>query len=167
MNGIILYKTRYGSTRQYAEWLRDETGFPCMDIAQCPRDLSGYDTVLLGSSVLAGRLVLRGWIRKCWPVLQGKTLHLFLTHLRDAEDAPAKVLAESLPPEIAGQIALFPVGGRYLLGQMSFLDRTLIRMAASLDKRPEVKAELLTDHDLVDRTELQPLLDRLREAVPA
>ncbi len=27
MQGIIIYKSKYGSTRQYAEWVQSETGF--------------------------------------------------------------------------------------------------------------------------------------------
>lgn len=27
MNGIILYTSKYGSTKRYADWLAEETGF--------------------------------------------------------------------------------------------------------------------------------------------
>ncbi len=30
MNGIILYQSKYGSTKKYADWISEETGFPCV-----------------------------------------------------------------------------------------------------------------------------------------
>lgn len=32
MSGIILYKSKYGATKQYAEWIAEETGFSCFQI---------------------------------------------------------------------------------------------------------------------------------------
>ena len=31
MNGVILYQSKYGATKKYADWLSEETGFPCME----------------------------------------------------------------------------------------------------------------------------------------
>ena len=31
MKGIILYTSKYGSTKRYAEWLAEETGFDCVE----------------------------------------------------------------------------------------------------------------------------------------
>ena len=47
MQGIIIYKSKYGATRQYAEWLQSETGFELYDVKNCPADLSRYEIVCL------------------------------------------------------------------------------------------------------------------------
>ena len=31
MNGVILYQSKYGATKRYAEWLSEETGFQCIE----------------------------------------------------------------------------------------------------------------------------------------
>ncbi len=31
MSGIILYQSKYGATKRYADWLSEETGFSCME----------------------------------------------------------------------------------------------------------------------------------------
>ena len=31
MNGIILYQSKYGAAKKYADWLSEELGFPCME----------------------------------------------------------------------------------------------------------------------------------------
>lgn len=51
MSGIILYKSKYGSTKKYAEWLAEETGFAPMDVGNASiEDVSQYDTVLFGEA---------------------------------------------------------------------------------------------------------------------
>ena len=30
MKGIIIYKSKYGATKKYAEWISEATGFPCV-----------------------------------------------------------------------------------------------------------------------------------------
>ena len=159
MKGVIIYKSRYGSTKQYAEWLRDETGFDLYDVKQAPGDLSSYDIVVIGSSVFAGRLALAGWIKKQWPSLQGKTVLLLMTHIRDNEQETANVVPQRLPAEIVERIKVFPVGGRYSLQRMGVMDKTLIKMVSSMEKNPQVKRELLAERDEVKKENLRGLLE--------
>jgi len=158
MNSIIIYKSKYGSTAQYAEWLRDETGFDLYEIKQCPTDLNKYDTVVIGSYIRAGRLVLAGWIRSHWQILQQKTVLLMLVNVTVDEASQAKIVPQSLPDEIVRHIQVFPVYGRYLPSEMSSVDRTLIKVVASVIKDPKVKQELLDDRDMVDKGNLKDLL---------
>jgi menaquinone-dependent protoporphyrinogen IX oxidase len=162
MHGIIIYKSKYGSTRQYAEWLQAETGFDLFDLAHCPRDLRGYDLVVLGSSVLAGRLALTGWIRKHWPALQDKIVLLLIATIMTDPKIQAKIVPQSLPDAIASRLTAFYVGGRYQLQRMSTLDRTMIKMVAALARKPEIKAELLAERDWVKQENLQGLLGHIR-----
>ena len=49
MKGIILYKSKYGATKQYAEWIAERTGFPCVRTEDADiRTISECDTVILG-----------------------------------------------------------------------------------------------------------------------
>lgn len=162
MSGVILYRSKYGSTKQYAEWLRDETGFDLYDIKQCPKDLNHYDVVVLGSSVLAGRVTIAKCVRTQWPALCGKQVYLLLTNITSDPEVLAKVAPQSFPAEITERIKVFPIGGRYSLQRMSFFDRAIIKAVASLEKRPEVKQELLTDRDWMKKDNLQGLLGDLR-----
>ena len=46
--GIIVYQSKYGATKKYAEWLREATGF---DMAETPkadgRTIEQYDRIIL------------------------------------------------------------------------------------------------------------------------
>lgn len=158
MNGVIVYKSKYGSTAEYAEWLREETGFEVFDTKQCPKDLNSYDTVVIGSYIRAGRLVLAGWIRSHWPILEQKTVLLMLVNVTTDQEAQAKIVPQSLPAEIVSHMRVFPVSGRYLPSEMSSVDRMLIKVVASMTKDPKVKQELLGDRDMVNKDNLKDLL---------
>ena len=34
MKGIILYKSKYGATKKYADWIAEETGFKSSEITK-------------------------------------------------------------------------------------------------------------------------------------
>ena len=53
MKAIILYGSRYGSTRRYAKELSGQTGSPAVSYQQAP-ELSGMDTIIYLGGLYAG-----------------------------------------------------------------------------------------------------------------
>ena len=54
MSGIILYKSKYGATKQYADWIAEITGFPCIKTDDADiKTLSDYDVIILGGGIYA------------------------------------------------------------------------------------------------------------------
>ncbi|MDD6639247.1 MAG: flavodoxin domain-containing protein [Lachnospiraceae bacterium] len=52
--GIILYQSKYGATKKYAEWLQDKTGYDCVETKKASiTQLHDYDTIVLGISFTA------------------------------------------------------------------------------------------------------------------
>ena len=48
MSGVILYQSKYGATKRYADWLSDETGFPCVETKKADiNEVATYDTIIL------------------------------------------------------------------------------------------------------------------------
>ena len=46
MSGIILYKSKYGATKQYADWIAERTGFSCIKTDDADiKDVMKYDAV--------------------------------------------------------------------------------------------------------------------------
>lgn len=79
MKGIIVYKSKYGSTKQFAEWLQEDTGFELCDIAKCPKNLSEYDIIIGGSSIHGGTIFIKDWLIKKWPFIKDKKIVIILT----------------------------------------------------------------------------------------
>ena len=55
MSGAIYFKTRYGSTKDYAVWLAEKTGFGFHDIKDGPK-VGPEDIIILGSNLLMGKM---------------------------------------------------------------------------------------------------------------
>ena len=60
--GIILYQSKYGATKKYADWLVEETGYDCIETKDAKvANLQNYDVVILGGGVYAsgiGRITI-------------------------------------------------------------------------------------------------------------
>ena len=70
--GIILYQSKYGSTKKYAQWLEEATGFEVMEVKKAKADtINGYDTVVLCGAVYASGIAGVSYLRKNKNMLAG------------------------------------------------------------------------------------------------
>ncbi|AUD64243.1 hypothetical protein BK011_00505 [Tenericutes bacterium MZ-XQ] len=57
MKGIVLYKSKYGHTKQYAQWIADELNFESKDFSKfSKKDIHGYEIIIFGSGVYMGKM---------------------------------------------------------------------------------------------------------------
>ncbi len=65
MNGIIVYRSKYGASKKYAEWLAEETGFRCVSIKEVKTDeLASCDTVIVGGGIYASGFAFTSFLKK-------------------------------------------------------------------------------------------------------
>lgn len=99
-NVIILYNSKTGFTKQYAELLALELGCTALPLSRAPADLSGYDAVVFGSRLHAG--MLDGWkkARKLLAKRGAKKLAVFATGAmpNGAEEQLRQVWGQNLTP---------------------------------------------------------------------
>ena len=118
MKTAILYTSKKGFVKEAAEHLREGMSGEAelIDLEQGkPGDLETYDTVLLASSVRAGRFpgAFRRFCRKRVPGLAGKHLFLLVSALDDA--GYMEIVDRNITPGIRKQFQkVVYVGGRYL-----------------------------------------------------
>ena len=73
MKALIVYLSKTGFTKRYAQWLKEDLSCDCVPFDQRGQvDLSPYGAVVFGSSVHAGRIRKLGWLKKQLPALAGK-----------------------------------------------------------------------------------------------
>ena len=65
-NGIILYKSKYGSTEQFAHWLKEKTDFDLHKVGKYSGNLCDYNIIIIGGSIHAGRFSLHNFIKRNW-----------------------------------------------------------------------------------------------------
>ena len=77
MKGIIIYKGRYGATKQYAEWLGEELKIPAFSAENIKEEISDYDFLIIGSSVYIGKLEIRNWLKRNLQSISKKKIFFF------------------------------------------------------------------------------------------
>ena len=64
-NGIILYQSKYGATKKYAQWLVEATGFDCIETPKANiKKVQEYDTIILGGGVYASGILGLSFLKK-------------------------------------------------------------------------------------------------------
>src|SRR5512140_482658 len=70
---LIAYQSKYGSTRQYAEWIQQGTGGDLVNLEDGDTpDLAGYDILIIGGYVRIGNIVIAPFIKNHWGEMKGK-----------------------------------------------------------------------------------------------
>ena len=115
MRTAIIYRSFLGSTKKYAQWLHESIESSDLFKPRQARDkkLAEYDLVIICSGTYAGWISLRGYLKKKWPVLQGKKVVFLVVGLVPPEDAESITAYRKIPENIRQEIQYFKVPGRW------------------------------------------------------
>lgn len=162
---LIAYQSKYGSTKQYAEWIQKESGGDLIDIEnQDAPDLATYDILIIGSSVRIGSIVNAPFIREHWSAIKDKKLILFTTSGTPPQHPKIQSIYEkSLPGEMRKAIQYFPLHGRISGDKLTVWDRFLMAIGKTMEQDETLKKDMGKDFDGVRQENLLPLLKYLKE----
>ena len=120
---VILYRSKYGATRRYAQWLQEALGCDLLENKDLrPAQLAPFRTVILGGGVYAGGIAGLGFLQKNWPALQGKRLRMFAVGASPYDEKAVRALQPKAPLDA---VPLFYLRGAWDPAAMSWGDRTL------------------------------------------
>ncbi|GAA0550330.1 flavodoxin domain-containing protein [Chitinophaga japonensis] len=164
MKGLIIYKGKYGATRQYAIWLG-----AALDCAVEPagsemkEQLLAAEYIILGSSVYIGKLQLRNWIYRHRELLAGKQLFLFLVSGTKPEETARLTgyIKASIPEDIYKRCRCYFFPGKLEFSKLSWSDKLLLKIGARLSKGSKDEISV-TDYNDVKREHITPLVDALK-----
>ena len=165
MNGLVIYKGKYGATKQYAMWIAQELQLPVASADRFPVDeLPKYDYFVLGSSVYIGKLEIRDWLKKNFDLLRNKKIMLFQVAASPIEQIEKRESYNkaSLPTSILKKIQFYYLPGRMIMRNLSGWDRFMLKMGAKLAKDPLEKKAMLTDFDHVKKENVHPIIEAIR-----
>ena len=161
MKGIVVFKGKYGSTAQYAKWVGEALHVPVVTSEEISETLlQGFDTIIIGSAVYMGKLLIKDWLKQHQEMLRNKKLFLFgVCGTPSSEyEKLREIVRTSVPPVLLNQCNVQFFRGRMILKNLSWLDRFLLRMGARLQKDPAAKQEMLKEFDAVKKESLTDLL---------
>lgn len=170
MKGIIIFKGKYGATRQYALWLGDTLGIPAVMAGnETPSQLDDAGYIILGTSIYIGKLQLRNWISQHAALLKKKKVFLFLV----AGTAPSETvklqgyLDSNIAAEVKARFTCFFLPGKLEFKKLSLADKILLKIGARLSKGSD-DAIVISDYNNVQRERLADIIsavEKLKEAV--
>ena len=162
---LIAYQSKYGSTKQYAEWIQQGTEGDLVNIENEDKpDLARYDIMIIGGYVRAGNIVIVPFIKDHWSVMKGKEVILFTTSGTPPQHPKIQSIYEkSLPEEIRKEIKYFPLHGRISGKDLTFLDKFLITIGKIMEQDETLKKDMGKDFNGVQRENLLPLLEYLED----
>ena len=81
---IVLYGSKYGSTKQYAEWIAEELNADLLDVNDAKiQNTEQYDTIIFGGAVYAGGIKGINFIVKNYDQLKNDKLIIFTCGIAD------------------------------------------------------------------------------------
>ncbi|MGN0999313.1 MAG: flavodoxin domain-containing protein [Faecousia sp.] len=175
MKCVVTYGSKYGSTKQYAQWIADALSCDLRDIRDVnSKMLSQYDVIIHGGGLYAGGLSGIGTIVKNYEAISGKEIILFSCGLADPRDAENVAhieagVAKALKPEMRQKWKQFHLRGGIDYSRLSLTHKAMMAMLRKtmLQKgyenlRPEDQMMLDTYGKVVDfsdRSTISPLVD--------
>lgn len=176
MSAIVLYKSLYGSTKQYAEWIAEELSCEVKKVKEVRADdLLKYDTIILGGGLYAETIAGVSLITRNFEKLRSKKLIVFSTGITpvDRRDYYDKLVVEKnfKDKEMLSKIKVFNFMGKMILDELSIPHRTAIKGLKKLmagKKNPTELERMLielceVDGDFTDRSAISDLVAYAKE----
>ncbi|MBQ7032975.1 MAG: flavodoxin [Clostridia bacterium] len=174
MNAIVLYKSKYGSTKQYAEWIAEEIGCQAVEAGRVRAEaLAPYDTVIYGGGLYAEVIAGLTLLTKNMEKVKDKKIAVFSTGITpiDCRDYYDRlVLEKNFKNGVPENMRIFNFPGKMILSELSLPHRTAIKALKKLmsgKENPTEMERLLVqlcdaDGDFTDKTAIAPLLEYVR-----
>lgn len=174
MNAVIIYKSKYGSTQCYADWLAEELSCPAIDARTVkPKDLSAYDTVIYGGGLYAEVIAGVTLITKNLDMLKGKKVIVYTTGLTppDCRDYYDRlVLEKNFKNGLPKNIRIFNLPGKMIFDELSPPHKAAIKMLKALMSKKESPTDMErllielcgTNGDFTDRSLIKELAEYAR-----
>jgi menaquinone-dependent protoporphyrinogen IX oxidase len=114
---LVMYFSKYGTTKKYAEWIASELNGDINSIKSIKKEtLENYDTIILGSGLYAGKIAGIKILINNYEKIKNKKLVIFTCGLADYNkieniNTINKRLEEELPQNIKENVKVFYLRG--------------------------------------------------------
>lgn len=173
MSGIIVYKSKYGATKKYAEWISEETGFKVKEASEVSKlDFAKYDTIIFGSGIYMSKLSIAYLIEKNYEFLSDKNLIVFGVGSCPFDEENIKTIVSSSFDKFKN-IPFFYCRGIIHVNNMNLMDKILCKMLQkvltkkSLEERTLLEDTIATSgvdlNDWTDKKYIDPILNKIED----
>lgn len=177
---VVIYESKYGSTKRYAEWIAEALSCPLFERKKFhPQDFLKYDVIIYGGGLYAGGISGIKLVTQNWNVLSSKKVILFTCGLADPKDPGnisniRKSLTRTLSEEMLEHLCLFHLRGGIDYSRLNVLHRSMMSMLRRMLLKKDIHTlrnedRMLLDTygkciDFTDRESIRPLVDYASQA---
>jgi hypothetical protein len=173
MKIAVIYKTLYGTTKQYAQWIAEELDAQLYEASTVrPKQLIDYDIVIYGGGLYAGGVIGAKLVAKnpC------KSLVLFTVGLANPDITDFTSKLRAFNPDRLESLKVFHLRGSIDYGKLNLDHRGM--MAIMKKETEKIPLEKRTIHDTLlletygskcdfaDKATILPLVDYVRALHP-
>ncbi len=174
MSSIVIYKSKYGSTKEYAEWIAEDIGALAVDVKNIKADeLTKYDTVIYGGGLYAEMIGGISFITKNFDKITGKKIAVFTTGLTPPECREyydEYVVKKNFKPHMIEKVKMFNFPGKMIVDELSFPHKTAIKALKkimSAKENPNEMEQMLIklceeSGDFTDRAAIKELVEYIK-----
>lgn len=170
---LVLYKSKYGATKKYADMLKDELSCDILAVNDYRKAvLDEYDWVIFAGAIYASGISGMNILRKIYGKLQDRKFVVFCVGASPFDEKAIEEIKRRNLREDLRNIPLFYGRGAWNESSMSFKDRTLCKMLQKMIAKqdpaayePWMKALLSAmgeKRDWTDRAYLAPLIEHVK-----
>lgn len=152
---LILFRSKYGSTKEYIKELAERIDGDCVisDVKNFSGNLKDYSLIILGSCTYMGRIMIADFIKENKKILKSRKVYLFAVGLIPEDSEASKQSFELIPEEVRKNLLGYrKLPGRISITKLNFFERMILKMT---------KAKL---EDQVDYSQVGLVIDDLKES---
>lgn len=124
----VLYKSKHGSTKKYAEWIAHELSADLFDAKKTAvKELASYHTIIFGGFLYAGTISGVNLLTENMDKLGGKRIIVFAVGCApERKENIRHVFFKNFASNIRDRVALFYLRGAFNFQELNLLDKSLI-----------------------------------------
>lgn len=146
MSTIVIYKTKYGSTKTYAQWISEALDCEMVDAKTINASLlEKYDTIIYGGGLYAEVINGVSLITKSFDKLKDKKLIVYTTGITplDCRDYYDKMVIEkNFKPDMTDKIKVYNFLGKMVNSELSLVHRTALKTLKKIMQGKENPSEM-------------------------
>ncbi|MGN1136556.1 MAG: flavodoxin domain-containing protein [Oscillospiraceae bacterium] len=138
----VVYATKYGHTKQYAEWVKEETGADIfVSTSFTPTKALEYKAVIFAGGVYGDKIMIMDWLKKNLGQINVNKIIIAAVswYTNDSEEARERLIAENYPEQFKNVVPLIVINSGIDKKQTSVVDKAQLLAAQSAINKHEVR----------------------------
>ena len=155
-NIIVIYESKYGYTKRYAEWIAQALSCPIFEKKSVTVSaLEKADTIIYGGGLYAGGVSGIKLLTENWNLLSNKKIALFTCGLANPKE-PENItnirngIRKTLPPEMFEKITFFHFYGGIDYSRLGFIHKSMMAMLRKMLLKKDESELTYEDKGLLD-----------------